>query len=245
MPKSSAPFTPKELLFIDEYLVSLNASEAYRKAGYSPKGANVEARKILTKPHIATEIARKLEERHKRLEIDADYLLRRAETILTADLRELVRHHVGACRYCWGAGHEYQWKTPREWREACQEAMMHNRPAPSDVGGYGYKITEKARHDCPECAGLGVPYVWHADTRDLSPAAQVLFEGVRQTKHGMEFRIASKKEAFDLLARHKGLMVEARDKPVESPAKARVVIVPAKVPAEIYKHAIKSSEQGS
>ncbi len=242
MPKTSDPFTPKEALFIAEYLVSLNSSEAYRKAGYSPKGANVESRKILIKPHILKEIARKLEERHKRLEIDADYLLRRAETIVAADPRELVGHHVGACRFCWGKDHEYQWKTPREWREACEEAMVHNRPAPSDVGGYGHRITEKARQDCPECAGLGVPYVSHADTRDISPAAQALFEGVRQTKHGVEFRMASKKEAFDLLARHKGLMAEQRDKSAASPTKARIVIIPAKVPAERYLRAIKTPE---
>lgn len=85
----SGQMTPKESLFVAEYLVSLNAAGAYRKAGYSSKGANVEARKTLKKPHIAAEIARRLEERHKRLEIDADALLRRAIIILTADPREL------------------------------------------------------------------------------------------------------------------------------------------------------------
>ena len=91
---------PREHLFISEYLLSLNGADAYRKAGYSAKGANVEALKTLTKPHIAAEIARRLEERHKRLEIDADALLKRAETILITDPRELSGHHIGACRYC-------------------------------------------------------------------------------------------------------------------------------------------------
>jgi hypothetical protein len=91
--------TPKEHLFVSEYLLSLNGADAYRKAGYSHKGANVEARKILTKPHIAAEIARQLEERCKRLEIDADALLRRAATILTADPRELSGLYIGACRF--------------------------------------------------------------------------------------------------------------------------------------------------
>ena len=33
--------TAKENLFVGEYLISLNASDAYRKAGYNGKNANV------------------------------------------------------------------------------------------------------------------------------------------------------------------------------------------------------------
>lgn len=233
--------TPKEHLFVSEYLLSLNGADAYRKAGYSPKSANVEARKALSKPHIAAEIARRLEERYKRLEIDADALLRRAETILTADPRELTSHHIGACRYCFGLGHDYQWKTEREWNAACDAAKATNKPHPECKGGFGYKITRRPHPDCPECDGLGVPYVRFADTRDLSPAAQVLFEGVKQTKGGLEIVQASKAKALEILAKHKGLMVNSpkrartgkERKHTQAFTKARIVIFQADVDTEI------------
>lgn len=231
--------TPKEHLFVSEYLLSLNGADAYRKAGYSHKAANVEARKTLTKPHIAAEIARQLEERCKRLEIDADALLRRAATILTADPRELSGHYIGACRYCHGRDHDFQWRTEREWIAACDDAAAEQKSHPNCQGGFGYNITERPDQDCPECNGLGVPYAWFADTRYLSPAAQILFEGVKQTKNGMEIRLASKAKAFDLLARYQGLMTQKHEhtgkdgKPIEAIARARIVIVPAKVCADI------------
>ena len=231
--------TPKEHIFVSEYLLSLNGADAYRKAGYSSKGANVEARKALTKPHIAAEIARRLEERHKRLEIDADALLRRAETILTADPRELTSHHICACRYCYGLGHDYQWKTEREWNAACDAAEALNKPRPGCKGGFGYNITKRPHPGCPECNGLGVTCVRFADTRDLSPAAQVLFEGVKQTKEGLEIIQASKAKALDILVKHKGLMVDKHKRTGEESkytpraAKARIVIVPADIDTEI------------
>jgi phage terminase small subunit len=230
----SGQMTPKESLFVAEYLVSLNAAGAYRKAGYSSEGANVEARKTLKKPHIAAEIARRLEERHKRLEIDADALLRRAIIILTADPRELCGLHIGACRFCHGRGHDFQWRTEREWTAACEEAVDARKPQPSCNGGFGYNIKNRPHQDCPECSGLGVPHAWFADTRDLSPEAQILFEGVKQTRAGMEIMQASKAKAFDLLARHHGLMTNRRDhtctcaKPIGAVAKARVIIAPIK-----------------
>jgi phage terminase small subunit len=230
--------TPKEHLFIAEYLVSLNAADAYRKAGYSPKGANVEARKILTKPHIAAEIVRQLGERYKRLGIEADALLKRAETILTVDPRELIQHHHGACRYCYGNDHEYHWKTSREFREACKLGERTGEPMLTDVGGYGYRVTIPPKHDCPECYGLGVSYVLYADTRALSPAAQILYEGIKKTRNGPELKMASKQEAFNLLAKHFGLMsgkparTATNEKQSDQRAKARIVILPATIAAD-------------
>lgn len=56
----------------------------------------------------------------------------------------------------------------------------------------------------------GVPDARFVDTRDLSPVAQVLFEGVTQTKDGVAIVQACKAKALDILARHQGLMVDKR-----------------------------------
>lgn len=44
--------TPKERIFCHEYIIDWNGARAARKAGYSEKGANVQASHILAKIHI-------------------------------------------------------------------------------------------------------------------------------------------------------------------------------------------------
>lgn len=237
MPKTHG-LSDKQKAFVREYLVDLNATQAAIRAGYSRKTADRTGHENLKKPEIAAEIARQTAERMKRLDLDADDLLRRAATIVTTDPRELTGHHIGACRYCYGLDHDYQWKTKREWQAACEQAEARKKERPGCEGGFGYNITKRPHHDCPECNGLGVPYVRFADTRDLSPAAQVLFEGVKQTKEGLEIIQASKAEAFKVLAKAKGLMVDKHEvtgkngQPIEHRVRAKVVLVPVKQPAE-------------
>lgn len=244
-----------------EYLVSLNASDAYRKAGYRAKDANVAGPRLLADVRIAAEIARQNSERMERLGIEADDLLRRAQTILEADARELTEHHIGACRYCWGIENQFQWKTEREFRHAHLAAKLKlpKKPTldqraalPDDDGGYGYRITKKPNPECPECSGLGIPYSRFADTRDLSKDAAILFEGVKEGKDGIEIKMASKQAAFDLLAKHHGLAVQKHEvtgkdgKPIEHDhkIKARVVLVPPKVAAPIETRPLPNPDEG-
>lgn len=126
-------------------------------------------------------------------------------------------------------------------------AETEYRPRPSNEGGFGYNITIRPKHDCPECNGLGSRYLWFADTRDLSPQAQILFEGVKQTKGGLEIVQASKAAAFKLLATHLGLMTKRHEvggkngNTIEISCRTRVIIVPAKVPAEMSKRDLPST----
>lgn len=238
--------TDRQKAFIREYLVDLVATQAAIRAGYSPKTAEQQGNRLLGNAKVAAEIARQTKDRHERLGIDADALLKRAETILTADHRQLSEHHVGSCRYCYGIDHEFQWKTEREWRAAKEKAEDRKKTPPGCEGGFGYNLTKPPSPICPECNGLGVPYVRFADTRTLSMQAATLYEGVKQTKDGIEFKTADKQKAFDLLARHKGLMAEEHKhvhtgkdgKPIQHTVKAKVVMVPVKQPAETSVKAI-------
>jgi len=209
--------TPKEQLFVAEYLVSLNASAAYRAAGYKGKDAAAGGYEILRKPHIAAAIAEKTEKRLEKLGLSADDLISRAESILSADARKITSHHIGACRYCWGIDHHYQWRTPREFSEAVElhmlkgEAYCASHPPPEMEGGYGYRKTAKPNPECPECDGLGLSYTVFADTRDIPVEALILFEGVKETRNGLEIQMASKQAAFDTLAKAKGLLVNKHE----------------------------------
>ena len=67
--------TPKQRLFVKEYLVDLNATQAAIRAGYSEKTAAAIGAENLTKPEIAAAIQQMMDDRSQRTEITADYVL--------------------------------------------------------------------------------------------------------------------------------------------------------------------------
>lgn len=80
--------TPKQKIFCDEYLISLNATEAAIKAGYSAKTAAVIATENLTKPYIKEYIENRLKERENRTEITQDRVLKEIARIAFLDPRK-------------------------------------------------------------------------------------------------------------------------------------------------------------
>jgi phage terminase small subunit len=85
---SEFKFTAKERLFAKEYLVDLNASQAAQRAGY--KGPfNVIGAQLLAKPKIQALIQKSMNERVKRVEINADRVLERLDTIGDVDIAEV------------------------------------------------------------------------------------------------------------------------------------------------------------
>lgn len=67
--------TAKQRRFVDEYLVDLNATQAAIRAGYSAKTAGAIGGENLEKPEIAAAVQAAMDERSKRTEITADYVL--------------------------------------------------------------------------------------------------------------------------------------------------------------------------
>ncbi len=65
----------KQTLFVQEYLVDLNATQAYIRAGYSAKTANVCAAQLLTKPSIRAAVDAAMKQRSDRVGITADRVL--------------------------------------------------------------------------------------------------------------------------------------------------------------------------
>lgn len=67
--------TEKQTLFVKEYLVDLNATQAAIRAGYSENSAASQGYENLRKPEIAEAIENAFAERCERTDIDADYVL--------------------------------------------------------------------------------------------------------------------------------------------------------------------------
>ena len=78
--------TPKQRVFIDEYLKSFNASDAARKAGYSEKTAYSIGQRLLKFVEVKSEITERLQARH----MSADEAMMRISDIANGDIGELL-----------------------------------------------------------------------------------------------------------------------------------------------------------
>lgn len=65
----------KQRLFVQEYLIDLNATQAAIRAGYSKKTARSIGQRLLTKTDIQEAIEESQDARQKRTKITADYVL--------------------------------------------------------------------------------------------------------------------------------------------------------------------------
>ena len=88
--------TDKQRLFVQHYLVSLNASDASLKAGYSPKTYRLIGSQNLRKPLIATAIRQAMDKRSDKVEIDAAYVLREIKDTIRECREEETRNPQAA-----------------------------------------------------------------------------------------------------------------------------------------------------
>lgn len=211
---------PRQQKFVDEYLISMNGTQAVIRAGYNPKNADVIASQNLGKLAIMTAIQKALQERAQRTEITADNVLRRWWAIATADPNTLVQNRRAPCRHCNGINNQFQWKTEREYREAVAKVLPDKakvskikRPTKriSKAGGYGYSVKSPINPDCPECGGEGVGYVYAVDTRYLTPEQRILYAGAKHTKDGLEIKLQDQAKALENVARHLGMFIDKHE----------------------------------
>ena len=196
--------TTKQRLFVDEYIIDFNATQAAIRAGYSEKTAYSIGANLLKKVEIENAINEAIADRRKRLRIDADTVLFQWWQIANADPNELTQLRRFNCRYCWGDDHEYQW-TPKQYERACLDAQKDDQAEPYNLGGSFYEKKRAPHPDCPECGGDGAEQVYFADTTELSPQAKLLYQGVEQTKFGVKINMADQMKALDNVARHLGM----------------------------------------
>ncbi|KEY43393.1 terminase small subunit [Pantoea agglomerans] len=87
--------TDKQEMFCREYLIDLNATQAAIRAGYSDKTANRTGSENLSKPDIAQRIIDLKSERNERVEVNADYVLRRLVEIDEMDVLDILKDDGG------------------------------------------------------------------------------------------------------------------------------------------------------
>ncbi|HBO2796430.1 TPA: terminase small subunit [Pseudomonas aeruginosa] len=82
--------TKKQRLFVDEYLIDLNATQAAIRAGYSARRATEIGYQLLQRSEVAQAIQAAMAERSKRTEVEADYVIRRLREIDEMDVLDIL-----------------------------------------------------------------------------------------------------------------------------------------------------------
>jgi phage terminase small subunit len=85
---ASARLTPKQERFVGENVKDLDATNAARRAGYSPKSANVVGPRLFTIPAVSAAIAASKAVRAKRLELKADQVFQELSRVAFSEARD-------------------------------------------------------------------------------------------------------------------------------------------------------------
>ena len=85
------PLTPKQEMFVAEYLIDLNATQAAKRAGYSEKTANEQGSRLLANVKVAAAIVDAQSNRSERTEITQDRVLAELAKLGFYDIRKAVR----------------------------------------------------------------------------------------------------------------------------------------------------------
>lgn len=81
--------TAKQKMFVQEYLVDLNATQAAIRAGYSKKNADKIGPQLLGKTSVSAAVQQAMKKREKRTEITQDMVLREMAKLAFFDIRKM------------------------------------------------------------------------------------------------------------------------------------------------------------
>jgi phage terminase small subunit len=211
------PLKREHQLFVDEYLLDLDAKKAAIRAGYA-NGAS--AQHLINREDIQDAIAREKRRRIGRTDVYADKVLQAWWLLGHADVNEVVQLRRVCCPSCHGDNHEAQ-MTPDGLRRAQLAHAQTQLKLPEKArttfnqfdDGYDrnkpvYSIENGFEHNCPECHGDGEIFAYFNDSRTLSPAGKQLFNGVEVRADGsVKVLLRDRDHALEMVAQHLGMKV--------------------------------------
>ena len=189
--------------FIAEYLKDNNATAAAARAGYSDPNYG---RQLIANPNVAQAIAQQQKASIARTLGSADEVLAQMWQLATFDANQLSQYRRGACRYCWGFGHHYQWRDAVEFEEEIAKVEgKEGARQPEDTGGYGYDHNREPNPECPRCNGDGIGQPYFPDTRKLPAVSRLAYSGVKVGKNGVEITAISRERMYEAVMKRLGL----------------------------------------
>ena len=132
--------TDKQAAFVREYLIDLNATAAYKRAGYTATGnaAEASASRLLSNAKVAAEIAAAQAERAERTKVDSDWVLTRLADEAVADLADIYDEHGNLKSI-------HEW--PLIWRQGLVAGIetVQEKVGEDEAGRPGYATVRKVR----------------------------------------------------------------------------------------------------
>lgn len=168
--------TDKQELFCQEYMIDLNATKAYKRAGYSANSdevAAVEGHKLLINPKISQRLQELMEERSRRTEITQDMVLRELAAIGFAKVTDYLHIIVASDESTSAAGEAEKPKRGRRARQAASAVQQ---------------------------------IVQVFETSKVRSGAIPAIASIKQGKEGIEIKLNDKVKALELIARHLGML---------------------------------------
>lgn len=184
---------PMQARFVDEYLIDLNGTQAAIRAGYSPKGADVAAVRLLGKASVAKAIAERQSKRAQKLDISADRIERELAIIAFSDMKDFA---------AWGFVSELTAEQQR-----LLEAAHIQIPAGARVIGLDREaVAFLEANDMPI----------QLRTVDLKPSEALgeesrAVQSVSQGQHGVTIKLYDKQRALEMLARRHPEFAERKE----------------------------------
>jgi phage terminase small subunit len=226
-PNNPKPLNAQQRAFVDFLLADpkRNATEAYMRvyASSSKDAAGASAARLLLNPLVRALIDQKDDEIANGSKLTRELLAEHLRQLVTADPRGLMEFYRGACRFCHGHLHRYQF-TPAELERALDSYKANNaaavikrlpgaEPDPMCLkfdyrGGVGFNPHNAPHPACPECFGHGEGYSYVKDTRSLTPEQARLYAGLKVTKEGLEIKTRSQDKMLELAMRANGMLTE-------------------------------------
>lgn len=82
--------TDKQQLFVDHYLITLNATKSAIAAGYAEAQADVQGWQLLSNPKVSKQLRKLMARRAKKLELSGENVLREISKIAFSDIRAVM-----------------------------------------------------------------------------------------------------------------------------------------------------------
>lgn len=225
--QASALLSARQEAFALAIAKGANQSDAFRQAypnsaAWAAQTVHSRASRLASSDKVRARIAELLQGAAKANEIEVAEVLRQYLMRLHADPRQLVEVHVGACRHCWGRWNRYQFtdgelEDARSKHELKREELLAGDRGRDigefdERGGGGYSFAKAPNQECPTCAGAGEARAVLKDSRSYDAAALSLFDGVKETKDGIEVKVADRSKALEQVARHIGFFEKDKEK---------------------------------
>lgn len=203
-----------------------NRAFAYRRAynvGVGTKPATIwtECKRLENHPAVIKRLNELRDQAAAGATVSKQRLIQFLWDRIMADRRDVINHVRRCCRHCWGGElHQFQWKDEMEYCNTLAQVLDFNgalpadsplrKPLPTDEGGFGFDPHREPNPTCDslDCMGDGHGKTVISDTTQLSGAAALIYEGVKETAQGIEVKLADRNADMAQLAKLLGWSID-------------------------------------